>query len=318
MSQPKWTFAQNFCTEFNVTASELASRLENLKSSSVASPESVQAVASDLSRLTKSLSDATGSLPSYDQRQCELQLKALEKTVEELRGVFTSTSKFSFKRKTAKAKEPVELASTAALVSEQVPPPSISSTKTLSSFSHRYLTMANLDDRTTSAEVSISDLDNCIVNLLPQGNDGTEISAFHVQRVSRCIFLFPPIAGSIILHDLTQCVIVTGCHQFRMHNSTAVDIYLAIESNPVIEHCSKIRFAAYPSSLLRSATQQDSKHLSVQDFSHIRSTPSPNWTALSEEKGERLWPVSELEDQALREHLHGILPAREGGPEGAS
>lgn len=31
--------------------------------------------------------------------------------------------------------------------------------------------------------------------------------------------------------------------------------------------------------------QETSKHLAVQDFSHIRATPSPNWSALPMGKG---------------------------------
>ncbi|KAF9233910.1 tubulin binding cofactor C-domain-containing protein [Melanogaster broomeanus] len=292
MAESKWTFAQKFCTDFNVTASELATRLDALKSSSIASSDAVQAIASDLSRLTKSLSDATGSLPSYDQRQCELQLKTLEKSTEELRGASTGTPKRPFEPAPTTALPPAQLQSSTP----------ISSAKTLSSFSHRYLTTANFDTKDSSAEVSIADLDSCIVDLLPKGDDGAKITAFHVQRVSRCIFLLPPVTGSILLYDLSECVIVTGCHQFRMHNSSAVDVYLAIEGNPVIEHCSNIRFAG-----------SEDKHFMVQDFSHIRPTPSPNWSALSEEQWERRWPVSELEGHALLKELERMLPARQGG-----
>ena len=34
--------------------------------------------------------------------------------------------------------------------------------------------------------------------------------------------------------------------QFRMHKTTATDVYLHTGSMPVIEHCKGIRFAAYP------------------------------------------------------------------------
>ena len=34
-----------------------------------------------------------------------------------------------------------------------------------------------------------------------------------------------------------------------MHTSSGVDVYISIASNPIIEHCSAIRFADYPSSL---------------------------------------------------------------------
>ena len=48
-----------------------------------------------------------------------------------------------------------------------------------------------------------------------------------------------------------------------MHNSTAVDVYLESGSDPVIEHCSGIRFAAYPSSLVRGGTLQVGRPFSI-------------------------------------------------------
>ena len=41
-----------------------------------------------------------------------------------------------------------------------------------------------------------------------------------------------------------------------MHDSTVVDVYLENGSDPIIEHCSNIRFAGYPSSLMRGESHQ--------------------------------------------------------------
>ncbi|KAG6380165.1 tubulin binding cofactor C-domain-containing protein [Boletus reticuloceps] len=310
-SEAKWTFAHKFYVNFNVTASELVSRLDALKGGGVddVAPATMQAVTLDLSRLAKKLSDATGSLPSYDQRQCELQLKALEKSIEELRGTSTSVPRFSFKRKATKPKPSTERPSAVVPPSAKSQSTLIESAETLAVFSHRYLTILDIRSSNTSAEVSVSDLDDCIVNLLPGDEDDSEITALHVQRVSRSVILLPRISGSIILYDLSQCVIVVGCHQFRMHSSTAVDVYLESGSDPITESCSGIRFAAYPSSLVRGGTLQGSKYLTVKDFSHILPTPSPNWSLLLEEKWERSWPILALEDRALREELERMLPA---------
>ncbi|KAN0094713.1 Tubulin binding cofactor C domain containing protein [Tylopilus felleus] len=305
----KWTFAQKFHVDFNTAASELGSQLDALKSSVDVPPATMQAITSDLSRLAKSLSDATGSLPSYDQRQCELQLKALENSVEELRGASASAPRFSFKRKATKPKPSTDHASIIVPPPTKPQPTMIESARTLSTFSHRYLTVLDVRSPNTSAEVSISDLDNCIVNLLPGDDDQTEITALHLQRISRSVILLPQISGSIILHDLSECVIVVGCHQFRMHNSTVVDVYLEIGSDPIIENCSGIRFAAYPSSLVCGGTLQDNRDFSVKDFSHILPTPSPNWSLMPEQKWEKSWPMSALPDQALREEIERMMYA---------
>src|SRR6202044_929667 len=66
-----------------------------------------------------------------------------------------------------------------------------------------------------------SDLDGCIVNLLPSavqhdnssGGHQLGLSALHIRNVTGTVMLLPVIQGSVILHDLTRCVIVVGCHQ---------------------------------------------------------------------------------------------------------
>lgn len=52
---------------------DLETRLAAFKSQPKStSSDELQALAVELAKLSKTLTDATGSLPSYDQRQCEL------------------------------------------------------------------------------------------------------------------------------------------------------------------------------------------------------------------------------------------------------
>ncbi|KAL4076899.1 tubulin binding cofactor C-domain-containing protein [Scleroderma yunnanense] len=302
MAESKWTFAQKFYTDFHAKTAELASHLDALKRSSAAAPDVLQAVAVDVSQLAKSLAEATGSLPSYDQRQCEIQLKSLERVLEELRGTSSAAPKFSFKRKSAKSKAPAELSSGNAPTPRDTLP-DVGSASGFSSLSFRYLTISDLASRSSSGEISLSDISNCIMNMLP--HDKTHISAIHLQRVTNCILLLPHISGSVLLHDMSNCVLVVGCHQFRMHNSTEVDVYLSVGTNPVIEHCSNIRFAKFPDALSQDPAQQVP---AVQDFSHIRASPSPNWSILSEGKKKHDWPISPLQGEALIAELRAVLP----------
>lgn len=133
--------------------------------------------------------------------------------MEELRGASASAPKFSFKRKATKSKSATEHASIVRPPPTKSQPTLFESARALAAFSNRYLTMLDVRSPNSSADVSISDLDNCIVNLLPGDEDYTKITALHVQRVSRSVVLLPQISGSIILHDLSECVIVVGCHQ---------------------------------------------------------------------------------------------------------
>lgn len=106
-----------------------------------------------------------------------------------------------------------------------------------------------------------------------------------------------------------------------MHASTAIDVYLSIPSLPVIEHCARIRFGPYPPlplPLLASVSPQEptgeGKYREVQDFSHVRATPSPNWSILPQDEvagwkvlidSKQLEEGVEVKDVSLME---GVLP----------
>ncbi|KAF8062274.1 tubulin binding cofactor C-domain-containing protein [Lyophyllum atratum] len=319
MSDSTWSFSQTFSTQFQTSRSDLESRVDTAKSSSSASDELLQELLAESGRLAKSLADATGSLPSYDQRQYEEQLKALEKALLQLRGKSKPKSKFAFKRKAPVAHTTSSVP--APQFNSGVPGPALQPTTTnlsLSSHSHQYLTLESLPKSPYLQDLAISDLDHCIVNLIPplpsDDVDQTpdfplEISALHIRNLSDTVLLIPPIHGSVLIHELTRCTIVIGCHQFRMHTSHNVDVYLSILSNPVIEHCTDIRFGAYPSILSPATENKPSNHLSVMDFSHIRSTPSPHWSALDDDRVAPQWPLPRVTEQdMLNDVRERLLP----------
>ncbi|KAH9947804.1 tubulin binding cofactor C-domain-containing protein [Amylocystis lapponica] len=333
MADTNQSLAQEFYIHFQATRSELTTRLDALKSDRTAHEASEQ-LSLDIAKLRKELTDVTSYLPSYDQRQCELRLKELEESLHGLRLASAPKPKFAFKRK---ANKPSPSASPAQErpPSASIPAPAVpndtqlSSGLSLSGQSHRFLTLASLSAPRSSptSDITISDLDHCVVNLLPPPSshdpDGTHtirFTALHARNLAHCVLIMPRIDGSALLHDMSRCTVVLGCHQYRMHTSSHVDVYLAIPSNPIIEHCTGIRFAGYPATLLSADAGVDSdstpasSHLSVQDFSHIRATPSPNWSALSEERTleDVDWQhASGIQDSDVDNSLQELLPRAE-------
>ncbi|KAK7019844.1 tubulin-folding cofactor C [Favolaschia claudopus] len=306
MSNPTWSFSQSFSAQFQASRTELESRVEALKSTQPTT-DALQTLSVELAKLTKTLSDATGSIPSYDQRQYELQLKGLQTSLEQLRASLPKT-KFAFKRKAALPTSSAAASVVPELPSSQRVSAAMSSNLTLSSYSMRYLTAAAISNASQATDLAISDLDKCIVNLLSDASSTFRISALHIRNLTDSVLLLPVIEGSVLLHDLRRCIIVVGCHQFRMHTSTNVDVYLSIPSNPIIEHCSEIRFASYPPVLSASKDATFSEGLSVQDFSHIKSTPSPNWTMLPPEHRNKHWPTdASLSETALLGVINGLV-----------
>ncbi|KAJ6591055.1 tubulin binding cofactor C-domain-containing protein [Mycena vulgaris] len=308
-----WSFSQAFSTDFLASRTELESRVDLAKTTTTTA-DALNNLSLDLAKLTKTLADATGSLPSYDQRQYELQLKGLEKSLEEVRALLPKP-KFSFKRKAPTASSPVPPSPVSITVPEASSQPdylAISTNLTLSAHSSRYLSRASFPSASQASDLTISDLNKCIVNLLPDlageasaESNHLEISALHIRNLTDTILLLPIIRGSVLLHDLRRCILVVGCHQFRMHTSTGVDVYLSIPSTPIIEHCSQIRFTSYPATL----SEETSPNLfSVQDFSHIKATPSPNWSAMPNEALVMKWPVDAIADEEIADTLNALLP----------
>jgi hypothetical protein len=300
-----WTFSQAFTSSFQASCSELATRLK------AADADSIHSIAGEIQALNKRLTEATGRLPSYDQRQNELQLKTLEESLEELRSSTTGKTKFAFKRKVKiPASTSAETATPPAPANAPAIPTSTisSASRTISDHSNCYLSRSCLSSPSSSTdhiEVSIIRISNSILNLattneLTPSANTVSLSALHIHDIENSILVLGTVDGSIMLHNLTNCVVVAECHQFRMHNSTAVDAYLDITSNPIVESCDQVRFGVYPSELKTISHQQPlvtKKHTEFpflpQDFSHIRATPSPNWRALEEDELIHDWPLSE-------------------------
>ena len=183
-------------------------------------------------------------------------------------------SKFAFKRKVKPAASLVQTPFTESTPNDIAAAPVIVGW-ILSRQKGRYLT-SELLPAISSSTLTLSDIDGCIVNLLSRNTQdmhpsfieghsdpATNILAVHIRNIVDSILLLPAVKGSILLQGLKRCVVVASCHQvrlhhqypvrlnnrsfqFRMHNSTNIDVYLSISSNPTIEQCSNIRFAEYP------------------------------------------------------------------------
>lgn len=289
-----WGFSQEFLPKFQANCSALALLIQSATSSQ---PE----LWNEVAQLSKSLHDATGHLPSYDQRQCELTLKELEKSLEALQTATKPKPKFAFRRTAAPSKASPHVDAPTPV---QNTPTNTTSNLTIASYQNRYLNISVLPTASLdrASDLSISDLQGCVVNLLaPLPHD---FSAVHIRNLKDCLLLLPLIKGSILLHNLIHCTLVVGCHQLRMHDSKSVDVFLDSTSSPIIEHSSSIRFSKYPTQI----SHKPSQDFTVQDFSHIRPTPSPNWSMLPEDV-EYAWPLESVADENVPDILTRVLPS---------
>ncbi|KAF5325370.1 hypothetical protein D9619_009652 [Psilocybe cf. subviscida] len=329
MDASNWDFLQSFTPQFQAMRSEIESRLDTASSAApgTVSADELNALSALLAKAAKSIADAAGAIPSYDQKQYEAgvsalsapphrgkqmeQLKALSKTLEELRTTSAPKSKFAFKRKvrapgatgaiTKSALQhaaPTSVPELASFASSPDDAPLASADSSsphllLSGQRNKYLTRLDFPPHTAQTDLSLADLTDCVVDLLPLTTAGgleeggpLNLTALHVRNLKDCVVLLPHVAGSALLHDMERCVILLGSHQFRMHTSKQINILLSIASNPIIEHCSAIRFGQYPAAF--EPVPKPLPMYTVQDFSHIRATPSPNFSIMPDEETERI------------------------------
>jgi hypothetical protein len=156
------------------------------------------------------------------------QIRSLEQTLEEVRSASVPKTKFTFKRKADKPQ----------LSAAPLPPPSSPSanglgegdaihnagTSTfhkLSSLSHCRLSsqsIPTLGAATPSFDLTISDLDRCIVDLcgiaeaVPRQNQPC-LTALHARDLRETILILSNVKGSVLLHNLHQCTVIVACHQ---------------------------------------------------------------------------------------------------------
>ena len=121
---------------------------------------------------------------------------------------------------------------------------------------------------------------------------GRAFQTLTIKNTKDSLLICGHVHGAAHVTNLTNSVVVVASRQFRMHNSRDCDVYLLCASRPIIEDCSRIRFAPLPENYM-SAEDESVENLwqSVDDFKWLKAEPSPNWSELPEEKrvGEKVW-----------------------------
>ncbi|KAN0139295.1 Tubulin binding cofactor C domain containing protein [Lactarius tabidus] len=319
------TFQQDVYSQFQASRTDLIARLEAAKHSPTLDND-LQELALDIRKLRKHLTDATSFLPSYDLRQCQAQMDLLEQTLEETRSASLPKKKFAFKRKADRAPVPTLPRSPQAAPAQpgRDQLSTVSTFHKLSAHSNRRLSLKSLPtfgDDTPTFDLTISDLNRCVVDLCSPATISSPhrelpLTAVHIRDLKDTILILPNVKGSVLFHNLHTCTVIVACHQFRMHSSTHVRVYLATVSNPVIEDCSAIAFAEYPSFVsslnppVAESLPSNSNHTNIQDFSHIRPTPSPNWTIFpsGNENWDDILTQEDLSPQQIDKILTAHLP----------
>ena len=154
------------------------------------------------------------------------QLSSLEQTLEEIRSASAPKTRFTFKRKADKpvlaaAQTPLPSSSGRDELEEKNGVVGTSTVHKLSSHSNCRLflrSIPTLGAGPQSSDLTISDLDRCIVDLcgaadtMPHQNQLC-LTALHVRNLKDTLLILPNVEGSVLLHHLYRCTVIVGCHQ---------------------------------------------------------------------------------------------------------
>lgn len=147
-------------------------------------------------------------------------------------------------------------------------------------------------------DFALESLERCEVYLLSSSR------VLWIRGLDRCTVFAVPTRGAVYVTECTDCTLYLGARQLRIHTSKAVDSYIHTASHPVIEHCSRLRFAPYPPlppPLDADLDAGANMWSHVDDFDWLKQQQSPNWSVLPE--GERAPPTK------LAEHLPAAAAA---------
>ncbi|KAK6378058.1 hypothetical protein LTR64_001441 [Lithohypha guttulata] len=309
--------ALNFHQRFRQEISTLRESIDTLAIPDLTASErqaSNDQVLAGLAKLSAELADASGNLPSYDQRSYNQALKELYDKLAITRASQTPKPKFSFKNK--------RLAAPVSETNSDSPMPALPSPASHSEYgrnpgrnvleqrvsadtsmiqdrdhfavvgrSNTYVGIATITapgiiDAAGGAQGCIvSDTADSIVDLSPHSNINPP-PFLTITSVQSSLLLAPSIKGPAHITALHRSILVLSSHQFRMHDSHEVDVYLFCSSRPIIENCSNIRFASMPSRFIDTTDLRNRTNMfdQVDDFKWLRAEPSPNWSLMDDEE----------------------------------
>ncbi|KAK9896947.1 hypothetical protein P389DRAFT_194595 [Cystobasidium minutum MCA 4210] len=321
--------------EWRVLADALKADISTAAAVTAAAPEDQQrGLTTRLLQLKKHAEENYESLPAYERRRQADIIAELEDSLKKLQQHYSTSavsSKFAFARNRKAATAPVKhepnnqinafvntetrpsgtpvnkIRSTPIIADKRVLEQGLTGEKPSSENSEHatkqmrtleYITLASLDD--TSTSVSLNSLDRCIVDLThySRGSDNAEdpqdsIPALYLENISNCLVIAPDIKGSALIHNAQNCIFILKCHQFRMHTSSNVKVVIETDSTPIIEKCTRIKFASSLSSLTKEAP------LDILDFDKPDiASETRNWKMMDDEQ--EVKQITELRDELRR------------------
>ncbi|CAG8463007.1 8989_t:CDS:2 [Funneliformis caledonium] len=294
----KEAIAYKFWQKFQKEREEIQNSINDLYTKSKSSiPKLCEEILVRINTLERKATDATIYLPGYDQRQLILTeiVPKSKFTFKSRKPVFTNGSgEKATKTEERNTSTTITSNNTSSIINENF------QIVTLNNKQNAYLTinsyLSSPNDSKKIIDFHISNLQSCFINLVCKN---VIIGAIHIKGLKDCVIIAGPVGSSILINDCENCVLVVACHQFRIHTSKQMNVYLHVTSYPIIEDCNSIKFAPYTLSIpgldkmfeAAKLDQNNNKYDKVEDFNWLRQQASPNWNLLDEKCLRKDWPL---------------------------
>ena len=105
-----------------------------------------------------------------------------------------------------------------------------------------------------ACSASLTRLQHCVVDMSVPTSEGKPYANLTVKNVKQSLLICGSVQGSAHVTAVHDSVILVTALQLRMHDCRNCTVYLHVNSAPVIEDCSDMRFAELPPHYVSSAT----------------------------------------------------------------
>eukprot|EP00900_Chrysochromulina_parva_P004660 jgi/Chrpa1/14195/Chrysochromulina_OHIO_Genome00022321-RA len=284
-------FESNFAVELRA-AQETMTQVEDVEVADAETPNLLDWWQTQLKELHNTVSGAASFLPTATREKLVGQIVSQEALLREQRDRLAPKKKFGFKNRskvgTSKTTAPADAAVTPAAPPAAAPLPKADTFQAPAGCQgfrgHSGQTLIRDAGEGSASDFALEQLVGCEVRLL------TTSTALWIRGLKQCTVFAVPVGGSIYVTECEECTLYLGSRQLRMHTSTKVAFYIHTSSHPIIEHCTGLTFAPYPSPLpitlagafADAALKPEQNQELVDDFDWLKAAQSPNWAVLPE------------------------------------
>lgn len=163
--------------------------------------------------------------------------------------------------------------------------PSFSTAKNIALSDHTglHIMLPSTASRATSSG-SVMNLTRCIVDMAIPTSTDAPFAGLALKNIKHSLIVAGHVAGPAHITGIEDSIIVVAARQVRIHECKNVHIYLHCTSHPIIEDCSRMKFAPLPAYYGNESTASDTNQWDqVDDFKWLKDTASPNWSLMVED-----------------------------------